>query len=96
VADVDCLILGSVNASLRRTIDAPTLIDALNGGAALNSWPEHVRAFFEDVPREAMMRFMLLHRLDGPRLSRICCTVIEESPHRADLADWISEFSPAT
>ena len=93
MADVDCLVLGSVNAAMRRAIDVPALVDALGGGPAVHLWPEHVRAFFEEVPREAIFRFMLAHRLNGTRVSTTCRTVTEESPHSVDLATWIAELS---
>lgn len=61
--DIDALILGTVNVSLRRSIDAATLARCLEAGTPPLGWLEHVRAFFEDVPREAMSRFLLAHRL---------------------------------
>lgn len=34
-------------------------------------WLEHVRTFFEDVPREAIFRFMLAHDVSAERLLAI-------------------------
>jgi len=94
VADVDALVLGTVNASWRRAIDASTLADCLMGRRAPGEWIEHVRTFFEDVPREAVFRFLLARALPPAAvLATYRAVTREEERRHGDLDTWLAELA---
>jgi hypothetical protein len=92
--DVDRLVLNTVNAPWRRQIDALALTACLEGARPMGRWSEHVRTFFEDVPREAMFRFFVAHRI-SPRA--VLCSyrnLVSPSKHaHGDLEDWLAELA---
>lgn len=94
MSDIDRLVLNTVNAPWRRRIDAASLAGCLMGGAGLQGWSEHVRTFFEDVPREAMLRFMVAHQLD-PRAVLETYRVLTTGAADAGLAEWLAELATA-
>lgn len=95
MSDIDLLVLNSVNASLRNRVDALTLASCLTEGPE-DAWAEHVRAFFEEVPREAQYRFLLAHRLDARRVLETYHRLFsrQERSH-GDLDGWLSELAGA-
>lgn len=96
VPNIDQLVLGSVNASLRRCIDAPTLLAALHDPAIAGRWAAHLAAFFEDVPREAMLRFLVLHQVDaGVAALAYHRLVPTEADRDEDLDRWLTELANA-
>ena len=94
MANVDQLVLGSVNASLRRVIDAPTLVAALADPVLARQWGTHLDAFFEDVPREALLRFVRLHCIDPARLLDTYRR-LSSTEHECDeeLDRWLTELA---
>lgn len=96
MADVDALVLGTVNASWRRTIDATTLVACLRGDVRSEQWVPHVRTFFEDVPREAILRFMLVHELTASRTLATyrACFAPDERDHDG-IDGWLAELADA-
>lgn len=96
MADVDALVLGSVNASWRRTIDAAALVACLQGTRSSNQWASHLRTFFEDVPREAILRFMLAHELSAGRVLATYrgCFPPDERDHDG-IDGWLAELADA-
>lgn len=96
MANVDALVLGTVNASWRRAIDGPTLIACLRREADVASWQEHLRTFFEDVPREAVLRLMIAHRLPAERMLGVYRTLFSPAErHQDDIEDWLAELADA-
>lgn len=96
VADVDLLVLNTVNASWRRHIDATTLAACLAGTERQGSWSEHVRTFFEDVPREAVFRFLLAHQLSARAVLRTYRELIPTAERlHGDLERWLAELAEA-
>jgi len=95
VADIDALVLNSVNASWRRSIDAATLVACLRGAREPAEWADHVRAFFEDVPREALYRFVLAHEVPpGCLLATYRALVTPEERH-GGLESWLAGLADA-
>jgi hypothetical protein len=96
VPDVDLLVLDTVNASWRRAIDAPTLLACLRGGGSAAAWPEHLRTFFEEVPREAMLRLIVAHRLPADRMLALYRTLFAPDERGHDgIEDWLAELADA-
>jgi len=96
MADIDLLVVNAVNASMRRAIDFETLLACLEGRGDLGPYQEHLKAFFEEVPREAVFRFMLAHELQ-PRVVLDCYRTLfppEERCH-GDLDTWLGELADA-
>jgi hypothetical protein len=93
VPDIDALVLTSVNASWRRTIDVTTLVACLGGTREPAEWAEHVRTFFEDVPREALYRFVLAHRLPPERLLATYRALITPEERHGDLDAWLADLA---
>jgi hypothetical protein len=93
--DVDRLVLNTVNAPWRRRIGAVSLVGCLREGAGLQRWSEHVRTFFEDVPREAMLRFMVAHRLAPGTVLETYRTVMGSEAADAGLEAWLTELAAA-
>ena len=95
VANVDALVLNTVNASWRHAIDAPTLVGILEGRDP-GEWVEHVRTFFEDVPREAILRFVLAHELPARRLLATYREIVPVDEREDDGIDgWLAELADA-
>lgn len=95
VPDVDTLVLASVNASLRRTIDADTLATCLARARIDDGWGEHLHAFFEDVPREAMFRFMIARALSAARVLVTYRALHGAEPPDAELTAWLTGLADA-
>jgi hypothetical protein len=96
VRDVDLLVLNTVNASWRRRIDAATLAACLGGTRSQRNWSAHVRTFFEDVPREAMLRFMVAHRLEPRAVLETYRTLRGRVEAGNDaLEGWLAELADA-
>jgi hypothetical protein len=95
MGDIDRLVLNTVNAPWRRRIDAASLAACLAGGAGVRGWSEHVRTFFEDVPREAMLRFMLAHRLAPRAVLDAYRAVVGTGAADAELEAWLAELAAA-
>jgi hypothetical protein len=96
VADVDALVLTTVNAPWRSAIDTGTLLACLLGQRDPGRWLEHVRTFFEDVPREAIFRFMLAHDLSPGRLLTTHRRLFAaDEQHHDGLATWLAELADA-
>jgi hypothetical protein len=96
MADVDALVLGSVNASWRRRIDAPTLAACLSGEDAGADWEVHVRTFFEDVPREAVLRFLLAHDVTAAAALAVYRKHFSPDERNHDGIDaWLAELADA-
>lgn len=96
MANVDALVLGTVNASWRRAIDSETLAACLRGDPRAERWMSHVRTFFEDVSREAMLRFMLAHELTAFRTLATYrdCFAPDERDHDG-IDGWLAELADA-
>ena len=95
MADIDALVLNTVNVSWRRTIDATTLVACLRGTSESAEWAEHVRTFFEDVPREALYRFVLAHDLPPERLLTTYRALIAPEERHGDLDTWLADLADA-
>lgn len=96
MADVDLLVVNTVNAPWRRHIDAATLAACLTGAADASVWEEHVRTFFEDVPREAMYRFIHAHGLAPSRLRATYHSLFSSDERcHGDLDAWLDELAGA-
>jgi hypothetical protein len=94
VADIDLLVKNSVNASMRRAIPASKLLACLGGTADCEPWKEHLRALFEEVPREALFRFVLAHGI-SPRTLRQQYRALFSAKERqhGDLDAWLDELA---
>jgi hypothetical protein len=66
---VDKIVLATVNAPYRRTIDAGTLTGCL-ARAEADHWLVHVATFFTDVSPELVFAFAAEHGLSKSRLAR--------------------------
>ncbi|WMW66335.1 hypothetical protein [Nitratidesulfovibrio liaohensis] len=53
----------SVNVSLKRSIDADTLVGIFKGTHAPGSWMPHLALFFSDVPDAILKKFMAQNEL---------------------------------
>jgi hypothetical protein len=96
VADVDLLVLDTVNASWRRAITAPTLLACLRGEGDVAAWPEHLRTFFEEVPREAMLRRIVAHRLPADRMLALYRALFAHDERGHDgIEAWLTELADA-
>jgi hypothetical protein len=95
MADVDLLVTNTVNASWRHAIDAATLAGCLAGRTPAGRWSEHVRTFFEDVPREAMLRFIAAHRLPPRAVLATYRALLSGAPRHDDLEAWLVELAGA-
>lgn len=96
MANVDALVLATVNASWRRAVGAPELVSCLRGERGDHLWGEHVRTFFEDVPLEAIFRFMLAHDIPAARLLatyRETCGADER--HDDGIGAWLAALADA-
>jgi hypothetical protein len=83
-----------VNASMRRAIPATKLLACLAGTADCELWKEHLRALFEEVPREALFRFALAHGISPHTLRQHYRALFsaEERQH-GDLNAWLDELA---
>lgn len=96
MANVDLLVLGTVNASWRRAIDGPSLLACLRGEADAAVWQEHLRTFFEEVPREAMLRLMIAHRLPADRMLALYRTLFDRDERGHDgIEGWLTDLADA-
>jgi hypothetical protein len=96
VANIDALVLTTVNASWRRDIDAAELVSCLRGEPGRDAWLEHVRTFFEDVPREAIFRFMFTHGIPAERLLATYRDTFDPDERQDDgIGAWLAELADA-
>jgi hypothetical protein len=65
---VDTLVLATVNAPYKRTIDAETLAQCL-AQAEAGDWPVHVATFFTDVRAKLLFAFATAHGLSKSKLA---------------------------
>jgi hypothetical protein len=68
-AAVDKLVLATVNAPYKRSIDAATLRDCL-AKPDLDQWLVHVATFFTDVAPELVFKFADRHGISRSRLAK--------------------------
>jgi len=66
---VDKLVLATVNAPYKRSIDAPTLRDCL-AKADLDAWLVHIATFFTDVAPELVFEFADRHGISRSALAK--------------------------
>lgn len=88
--DPDLLVLGTINASLPRPIDGPTLARCLREAEAASRWRPHLDAFFAEVPLEAVARFIAHHRLPH---ARVLATARRLGIGNPALEDWLAEMA---
>lgn len=67
IQKVDELVLSTVNASYRRTIDAAALAGCL-AGAEAGKWPVHIATFFTEVSLDLVLSFAAVHGLSESQL----------------------------
>jgi hypothetical protein len=65
---VDTLVLATVNAPYKRTIDATALSDCL-ARAEMGHWAVHVATFFTDVRTHLIFSFAASHGISKSRLA---------------------------
>lgn len=61
---VDRLVLGTVNASWKRAIDATTLTTTISTGQ-LEGWLPHLATFFNEVRAELVLEFARAHGINN-------------------------------
>lgn len=95
--NIDGLVLGTVNASYRRCIDAPTLASSI--AAVLtgdHTWGAHVATFFFEVKPHLIVAFADHHGIDGMTLRSAYAVMREFTGERnADLERFIREAVPS-
>lgn len=69
VAKVDRLVLGTVNASFKRSLDAETLAESVKT-ADLDGWLPHVATFFVEVKPHLVLAFAEAHGITIAALER--------------------------
>lgn len=65
------LVLGIVNTSWKRQVDAGSLLACLRGGGEPEEWKCHLLTFFTEVSIEQIHGLMLDHGLDAATLRRV-------------------------
>jgi hypothetical protein len=95
VRDIDALVLSTVNAPWRRSIDVDRLTSCLRGEGDVEEWNEHLRTFFEDVPLEAIFRFILAHRLPPKRLRDVYRRVVGTENGGDGIDSWLADLAAA-
>jgi len=78
---IDSIVLGTVNAPFRRSIDAATLSECLRTGV-VGEWIVQVAAFFTDVRPELVLEFAKRHGIDTADLARTYHVVRDVSGER--------------
>lgn len=94
--DADLLVLNTVNASLRRPIDAARLAGCLGQREPIEPWLPHLAAFATEVPREAVLAFLMRHRLDAIVVRDTLREVARRTSYRNEpLEQWLAEMAAA-
>lgn len=66
-ASIDNLVLGTVNAPWKRSIDAEALACAVNTGQ-VDGWLVHLATFFSEVRTGLILAFATAHHISAPAL----------------------------
>lgn len=61
----------SVNVSLKRSIDADTLVGIFKGTHSPEAWMSHLELFFSDVPDTILKKFMAQNKFSSEDMLRI-------------------------
>lgn len=98
--NVDGLVLGTVNASFKRSIDAQTLASGIAAVVTSDrSWVSHVAhvaTFFFEVKPHLIVAFADHHGIDGMTLRAAYATMRDFTGERnADLERFIQEAAPS-
>jgi len=78
---IDSIVLGTVNAPFRRSIDAATLSECLRTRVP-GEWIVQVAAFFTDVRPELVLEFAKRHGIETADLARTYRVVSDVSGER--------------
>lgn len=78
----DRLVLSTVNAPYKRSIDAETLAECVRSGEA-GPWKVHVATFFVDVRPELVVRFAERHAIDLAMLARSYLSLRDQTGERS-------------
>ena len=81
VTRIDNLVLGTVNASWRRSIDADTLAQAIASGG-VDEWLVHLATFFSEVRAPLIRDFAAAHGISPAQLAASYTQVRERTGER--------------
>lgn len=96
VTRIDNLVLGSVNASWKRSIDADTLAQAIASGDA-DEWLVHLATFFSEVRAALIVDFATSHGISSTELAASYVQIRDQTGERNTgleeaLSDIISPY----
>jgi hypothetical protein len=92
--DPDALVLATINASWRRTIDAPTLLGCIRDLREIQTWLPHLATMFSEVSLEALLRWMTAHDISPAVLGRCYEQVAALTGERNPMLEaWLGDMA---
>lgn len=96
-ADVDALVVTSVNVPFGRTIDAETLADSIRRDQVPAQYAGHFERFLGELPIAEVLRFGDRHGIDAPVLAKFVRHHREQlGLHRPELEDHLNALVPGS
>jgi len=82
----------SVNVSLKRSIDADTLVGIFKGTHSPETWISHLELFFSDVPDTILKKFMAQNQFSSLSMQRVfrMLSPCMQNPHFLEVLDEYS------
>jgi hypothetical protein len=96
-ADVDAIVVTSVNVPFRRIIDAEALADGIRRDQVPAGYAGHFGRFLGELPIAEVLRFGDRHGIDAPVLAKFVRNHREQlGLHRSELDDHLDALVPAS